>query len=48
MCNWLIPCSVDVFRIHDYFANNDIVDWKQSHYKLWKEILSISTALRQK
>lgn len=33
MSNWLIPCSVDVFRIHDYFANNNIVDWKQSHYK---------------
>lgn len=31
--NWLIPCSTDVFRIHDYFANNNIIDWKQSHYK---------------
>lgn len=33
MSNWLIPCNSDVFRIHDYFAKNCIVDWKQSHYK---------------
>ena len=30
---WLIPCDSKKFRVHDYFANNQIVDWKQSHYK---------------
>ena len=29
---WLIPCDSKKFRIHDYFASNKIVDWKQSHY----------------
>ena len=33
MSTWLIPCSCKVFRIHDYFMSNSIVDWKQSHYK---------------
>ena len=33
MSNWLIPCSIDVFRVHDYFATYNIIDWKQSHYK---------------
>ena len=29
---WIIPCNLKVFRVHDYFANNQEVDWKQSHY----------------
>lgn len=30
---WIIPGNLKIFRITDYFSNNDIVDWKQSHYK---------------
>lgn len=30
---WIIPGNLKIFRISDYFKCNDIVDWKQSHYK---------------
>lgn len=30
---WIIPSNLNVFRVTDYFKRNDIVDWKQSHYK---------------
>lgn len=30
---WIVPGNLKIFRITDYFSNNDIVDWKQSHYK---------------
>lgn len=30
---WIIPGNLKIFRILDYFKCNDIVDWKQSHYK---------------
>ena len=30
---WIIPGNLKIFRISDYFKCNDIIDWKQSHYK---------------
>ena len=30
---WIIPGNLKIFRISDYFKYNDIIDWKQSHYK---------------
>lgn len=30
---WVIPCNLKIFRVTDYFNENDVVDWKQSHYK---------------
>lgn len=30
---WIIPGNIKIFRVEDYFRDNDIVDWKQSHYK---------------
>ena len=30
---WIIPGNLKIFRITDYFSNNNVVDWKQSHYK---------------
>lgn len=30
---WIIPGNLRIFRISDYFKCNDIIDWKQSHYK---------------
>lgn len=30
---WIIPGNLKIFKISDYFNSNDIIDWKQSHYK---------------
>lgn len=33
MYYWIIPGNLKIFRVTDYFLKNEIVDWKQSHYK---------------
>lgn len=30
---WIIPGNINIFRVTDYFQNNDTIDWKQSHYR---------------
>lgn len=31
---WLFPCSPKVFHVHECFAENEIVDWKQGKYNV--------------
>ena len=30
---WIIPGNINIFRVTDYFQENDTIDWKQSHYR---------------
>ena len=30
---WLVPSNEQIFHLHDYISNFDIVDWVQSRYK---------------
>ena len=30
---WIIPGNINIYRVTDYFQENDTIDWKQSHYK---------------
>lgn len=30
---WIIPGNINIFRVTDYFQNNDTIDWEQSHYR---------------